>query len=480
MNREFLINIIFLISINVLIKPFYLFGIDRTVQNEVGPDSYGLYFALFNFTFMLQILNDFGIQNFNSKTISQNRDKLNQFFPNFITLKLILGVGYLGLILLLGKVMGYEANYFHLLFFLAINWILISFTFYLRSNIGGMGMYRKDSMVSVLDKLFMIVICGVLLWGGYRENFKIEWFVYAQTFSLLLTALIAFLIIKTKLTKLSFQFDPQFLKNILKQTWPYALVIFLMTLYARVDAVMVERMLPDGKYEAGVYASAYRLLDAGAMLGFLFAGLLLPMFSRMIKMKEDVGNLLQFSFQVIWVISISIATACYLFRFEMMNWLYTDATNYWGEVLGYLMISFVAVSGIAIFGTLLTANGSLKKMNILFVFGVLLNVIFNYIFIPEYKACGSAMVTCLTQFFVFFIQIFIAKSEFDLKINVPEILKTLFYPIVVGGLGWLVAQHAPFIWQVNFLIVIISGLLLSFILRLFKPIELLELVKNRP
>ena len=480
MNREFLVNIIFLISINVLIKPFYLFGIDRTVQNEVGPESYGLYFALFNFTFMLQILNDFGIQNFNSKTISQNRDKLDQYFPNFITLKLIFGIGYLGLIMVLGKLMGYESDYFHLLFLLAINWILISFTFYLRSNIGGMGMYRKDSIVSILDKLFMIVICGILLWGGFRENFKIEWFVYAQTFSLVLTAIIAFLIINTKLIKITFRFDLPFLKKILQQTWPYALVIFLMTLYARVDAVMVERMLPDGKYQAGVYASAYRLLDAGAMLGFLFAGLLLPMFSRMIKLKEDVGNLLQFSFQVIWVIAVSIATSCFFFRFKLMNWLYTDATNYWGDVLGYLMISFIAVSGIAIFGTLLTANGSLKKMNTLFVIGVLLNVIFNYIFIPEYKACGSAMVTCLTQFFVFFVQILIVKSEFDLKINPLLLLKMGSYTVVVWTIGWLISSNTSLIWQVNFLLIIISGLLLSFILRLFKPMELLQLLKNRP
>ena len=110
------------------------------VQKEVGPDSYGMYFALFNFTFILQIINDFGIQNFNSKTISQNRDKLDQFFPNFILLKLLLGVGYLVLVFSLGTLMGYDHQYYHLLLLLGINWILVSFTFYLRSNIGGLGM----------------------------------------------------------------------------------------------------------------------------------------------------------------------------------------------------------------------------------------------------------------------------------------------------------------------------------------------------
>jgi hypothetical protein len=64
MNREFLINTLFLVVINVIIKPFYIFGIDRAVQNRVGEVNYGIYFALFSFTFLFQIINDFGIQNF--------------------------------------------------------------------------------------------------------------------------------------------------------------------------------------------------------------------------------------------------------------------------------------------------------------------------------------------------------------------------------------------------------------------------------
>ena len=41
MNREFILNILLLVFINLLIKPFFIFGIDLTVQNRVGED-YGL------------------------------------------------------------------------------------------------------------------------------------------------------------------------------------------------------------------------------------------------------------------------------------------------------------------------------------------------------------------------------------------------------------------------------------------------------
>ena len=44
-----------------------------------------------------------------------------------------------------------------------------------------------------------------------------------------------------------------------------------MGVYTRTDVVMVERLLPDGKMQAGIYASAYRLLDAVNVAGFLFS-----------------------------------------------------------------------------------------------------------------------------------------------------------------------------------------------------------------
>ena len=43
-------------------------------------------------------------------------------------------------------------------------------------------MFFTDSLLSVLDRVLMIVICAVLLWGRFTGGeFKIEWFVYAQT-----------------------------------------------------------------------------------------------------------------------------------------------------------------------------------------------------------------------------------------------------------------------------------------------------------
>ena len=206
MNKEFSLNIIFLISINLLIKPFFIFGIDRTVQNVVGTETYGVYFTLLSLTYLFGIINDFGIQNFNNRSISQNPSLLQQYFPNILAIKTLLGGAYLVVIFLMAWVWKYDFEVWHILFFLSINMILAQFIYYFRSNISGLGMYRIDSVISALDKLLMILICGALLWLPiFSGKFQIEWFVYAQTASFFLTALIAFFIVNATALMISFR-----------------------------------------------------------------------------------------------------------------------------------------------------------------------------------------------------------------------------------------------------------------------------------
>ena len=72
MQRKFITNLALLLFLNFLIKPFWLFGIDRTVQNSVLAEDYGIYFTLFNFSMLFNILLDVGITNFNNKNIAQH------------------------------------------------------------------------------------------------------------------------------------------------------------------------------------------------------------------------------------------------------------------------------------------------------------------------------------------------------------------------------------------------------------------------
>ena len=86
MKRKFITNLALVIFLNLLVKPFWIFGIDRTVQNVVGADGYGFYFSLFSFSLLLNILLDAGITNFNNRSIARNPGRLSEFFSNIVGL----------------------------------------------------------------------------------------------------------------------------------------------------------------------------------------------------------------------------------------------------------------------------------------------------------------------------------------------------------------------------------------------------------
>ena len=157
MKKKFITNLVLLLTLNVLIKPFWVFGIDRAVQNVVGAGDYGLYFSLFNFSLIFNIFLDFGITNFNNREISRHPKLLPGNFSNIVGLKISLAVIYGIVSFLVAMIIGYEKVQMRLLWVLLFNQFLASFLMYLRSNVSGMQMFRTDSLLSVLDRVRVAV-----------------------------------------------------------------------------------------------------------------------------------------------------------------------------------------------------------------------------------------------------------------------------------------------------------------------------------
>jgi len=359
---------------------------------------------------------------------------------------------------------------------------------YFRSNIAGLQMFKTDSLVSVLDRTAMIIICSILIWGHVTNSkFKIEWFVYSQTLGYLFAAIVAFIIVvrKAEFKKLNWNFP--FLLMIIKQSFPFALLSLLMMFYNRIDSVMLERLLVNGAMQAGIYASAFRLLDAVNNFSLLFTFLLLPMFSKMIKHKEPVDELIKLSLTLLIVPATIIAIGSCFYGKELMTILYPQ--NKMLEtglayslrlqesiaVFGTLMWCVVAVSITYIFGTLLTANGSLKQLNITAAIGMVINISLNLILIPHFEAIGSAWASLTTQFITGLAQMFIAFKVFKFKTNYKFISQLFLFIIAVLGINYF-TKGLIHSWGMNFILMIAVSLFFAFAIRLLDIKSLMKLI----
>ncbi len=465
MNRDFLLNLAFLIGINLLIKPLYILGIDVTVQNVVG-ENYGLYFALLNFTYLMQIVGDLGIQQFNNRRIAQDSSALKSLFPSLFAAKLFLVIPYLLVAIIFTITLGYLSEW-KLLGLILINQSLVSFALFMRSNISGLGMYRWDSILSVLDKLFMIVVCGIFLFvPSLKGSFTIFSFVFIQFFSFLFVILIAGYLLRKHRIFSSFSINRSQLVDLVKKSLPFGLAVFLMTLYTRVDAVMIERLLPDGVYESSVYAAGYRLLDAANMLAFLFPPLLLPMFSKLQKQKKALGSLLQLSFSWMWVIIVLVTICGYLYRQQVMDLLYTGADTYWGNVFGILICNFIWMGLIYVFGTFVTASGKMRTANLIYFSCIVLNISLNWYLIPIYKAWGAAITTLFTHAAVVLGLMYIIREQLFQRAFLGTAARAILFSAVSLGIGYALNSYAGLGWFVSMTITILLCLLFALLIKL--------------
>ncbi len=476
-KKKFIFDLAILLVLNLLIKPFWTIIVEPKVQGRIGDISYGEYFVIFNFSLVLSIFLDFGLTYFNNKNIAQNTQLLSKHFSKMLGLKLALGFFYMLIILLLGYfVQGYNIK---LLVILGINSFFLSFIIFLRSNLQALHLFRVDSVVSVLDRVIMIIIVMSMLLGLFGMEVTIMNFVYAQTIGYALTTCVAFVIVLNKTHTFKLNWDWAFNRMILKKSMPYAVLVLLMAFYNRLDSVMIEKILPGdlGKEQSGIYAKGFRLLDAANQIAYLFSVQLLPLFSRMVKQKENIENVVKLAFTLLLTPALIVSVSTIFYAEDFFDKIYTGDTN--GHLIfAVLMNCFTAISLSYIFGTLLTASGNLKKQNWVALGGIIVNVALNVILIPRFMALGSAIASLVTQLTTGLLQVYICYKVFHFKIN-KRLLLSLF--LFVAGLFFInyFTMHLTTRWMLNFVIMLTFSGLLAFVTGMVNPRSVLRFIKYR-
>jgi O-antigen/teichoic acid export membrane protein len=279
----------------------------------------------------------------------------------------------------------------------------------------------------------MILICGTLLLGPklsiFNFHFSIFQFVYAQVAAYVLTALLALVVIARK-THLSLLLSPfrsfslPFMLVILRKSAPFALLVLLMASYNRIDPILLRALASDA--DAGIYAGAFRLLDALTMVAYLVSVPLLPVFSKLCKEQKDtplspftfhLHDALRLVFWPLMLFAIGAAVLCALFAEPLMGLLYPGRGALYVPAFRVVIFGLVPIAVTYIFGTLLTAGGHLRQLNLFAATSLLLNIVVNLLLIPRFGAAGSAWASLTAQTFMAFAQLLLAIRLFHLPVS---------------------------------------------------------------
>ena len=483
MKKKFLSNLILVLVLNIVIKPFYILGIDAEIlkiTEQNSPGSYGTYFSLLSLAFIFNIILDMGVNNFNTRNIAQNNQLLQKHFSKIFSLKLILSIFYISVLFIVGLIFNFSFQEMKWLIIIGFNQILVALILFIRSNMSALLLFKKDSVLSVTDRLILIFFCGYFIWSiGDDSIITIDFFILSQTIAYLITLIAGFLLLvkHSKFPKL--KWDQLFFKMIVKKSLPYALLIFLMSVYYYSDVVMVERI--RGNIEVANYAHGYRFFMAFNMLGYLFAGLLLPIFSKLIKEKKSVVPVSWLSFKLIYFFALVICVTVWTYKVEIIHWRYEingSLLLHSSETFGWLIISFIGVSCNYIFGTLLTAKGSMKQLNILAVFGILINISLNLLLIPDKGSSGAAFASAFTQFFILAFQIALCYKIFNFKSSLLSIIQISSFSLLFILLVYTIENNLNINWLEKIVLNIIGGGIIGLFLKVINWKQFYNLIKH--
>ena len=391
-SLSFFKGLSWLFLLNLLVKPVWIFLIDRQVQNTVGHETYGKYFAVLNLSYVLLFIADAGLSNALNQKAARGQPLHT---AQYVRLKLFLSFFYVVAMCFVGWITGLQQ--WTLLFYVAGIQLLTSFFLFLRSLITANQFFTADALFSVIDKSLVILFCaGFIYYPLSFGGITIFLFLKIQlacTAIAVATAMI--FVVKKRLLDTA---PKETLSSIARMITPFALIILLMSMHYRLDGFLLERIHANGAYEAGLYASAYRLLDAANMVGYLAASFLVPFIARHLADKNLVAEIVASTRHVLLFFGIGATCFTVLFAPWIQQLLYHTNEAYNSRLIQLCLAALPAYLLTHVYGSVLTAASRFRSLIVLLLGCVLLNAALNFFLIPSYGALGCCLAALASQY----------------------------------------------------------------------------------
>jgi O-antigen/teichoic acid export membrane protein len=395
-HSKFYSSLVLLIMVNAVIKPIWIFGIDRQVQNITGITEYGTYFALLNLSIVFGFLLDWGLTNFINRELATKRYDLQEQLGSFLLLKFLFALVYVLITASVAFLSGVK-RWDILIGVMVVQFLTFLFVFF-RSVITANQWFITDAWLSVLDKALMIVACSVLIFvPSLLGPITIRKFLIAQIASSSVAIIISIIVLLARRIAIRKPTLKLFNRAILLSALPFAITVFLMSIHVRLDGFLLERIHSNGAHEAGIYAAAYRLLDVSNMVGYLISSFFMPYIARLWSEGKSLQQPILQTRHLQLMFAITIAAITIVLAPWLQKILYHRVDPYGAKILQWCLPALIGYALVQVYGTVLTASGGIGAFCMLNVVAVTVNVIMNLLFIPRYGALGCCVSALCSQ-----------------------------------------------------------------------------------
>ncbi len=383
-NTKFLILSEFFIKI---IGFFYFIFLARNLPIDV----FGRYNLVASFVAIFSFLPDIGIGLVVVREIAKKNYNLPLLLGNAFFFTGVMSVVTIAVIIVVGFFAGFSSQVLLLLFISSVT-LLFSQTrsiplFYF----DGVERMGYSAILKALNSLLFVAfgLSGFIL--GFGLVGIITGFLIGSIISFVVTWMVFF----AKKIKICLKFDKKIIKHFVCDGVPLGIAAFSSLVYGTIDGIMLERMLSEKAL--GIYSSATKfgptLLQ---LLNVPFVVAIYPVLSRLsgdtIRFKRAIFKSL--GAVLIWSVPASIGVALFA---DIIPIIFGERYSQGAGILRILIffVPFAALSAI-LYKILIVV----RKQNLylaISIIGVVINILLNLFFIPQYQIMGAAISAVATQ-----------------------------------------------------------------------------------
>ncbi|SIQ95161.1 Polysaccharide biosynthesis protein [Pseudomonas flexibilis] len=192
-------------------------------------------------------------------------------------------------------------------------------------------------------------------------------------------------------------YDSSLLRPLLKSAWPMMLSAISVSLYSRIDQIMLKSMV--GLHELGVYAAAIKVFEGWMIVPYVISISLLPAIVRF-KAAESKSYEKNMAILFAFLFWSSALVALFFSFFGEFVISMTFGSKYLdsASILVVVMWSATFAALGSITARYLTVEGMESKILSRTLVGLIVNVLLNLVLIPVYGVQGAAISTMVTLF----------------------------------------------------------------------------------
>lgn len=376
------------------------------VARYLGPERFGVLSYAMSVVVLFSALSSLGLNGILVRELVNFPKKRDEFLGTAFILKLAGS----GLVLILLSItlyfMGDDRQSNLMIFIIAAGLIFQSFNvirFYFEANV-----LAKFIAVSQITSLVVVSVAKlVFIWLGL----PLIYFALAVLIESLILAIgLSVVYFKQKLNIFNWKFSFKTATGLLKDAWPLILSAIAISLYMRIDQVMIKHMLNDEA--VGQYAAAVRLSEAWYFIPMIITASLFPAIVNAKKQSEELYNArLQKLYVLMTWSAIAIALPATFLADDIIRLLFgVQYGNAAGTLRIYIWAGVFVFLGVAS-SQYLVAENYTRISFFRTLIGCIVNVILNITLIPRYGINGAAIATVVSYFVATFFIVFIPKTN---------------------------------------------------------------------